>query len=232
MSVQVDLVEEAKQMLLVTATPDSMARLSETNLRRQEKEQLCEVYFNSHFTDLGQSLEHALQASRQLLFVTTHSRLLTRQGKESLAQSLNVSVKILPLEQINTESQFAEEISHFLRTTVGRPKILLVQYQFHRKEQNSLIDCARYVIQNKLNELPSVPQQCCIAMVLQVSFIPYVVFRCISIYYFFLRSRGLEEAVSSLEFQAILGLPITSTNSEGTKGICRLKKCWVKAFLI
>ena len=163
----VNLVEEAKNMLLMTATPDSMARLSETYLRPEEQEALCEMYFDSNFTNLGQSLEHALRASRRLLFVTTHSRLLTRQGKESLAQSLNVQVKILPLEQINTEIQFAEEISNFLKKQVG-PKILLVQYQFHKKEQGSLIDCARYIIQNKLNELPSVPQQCCIAMVLQV----------------------------------------------------------------
>ena len=165
----IDIIEEAKRMLLKTATPDSMARLSETNLSPNEQEELCEMYFDSHFTNLGQSLEDALASSQQLLFVTTHSRLLTRQGKESLEASLSVPIKILPLEQMNTETQFAEEVSSFLEKRTDGPKILLVQFQLHRKDQGSLIDCARYVIQNKLNEFTSRLAQCCIAMVLQVS---------------------------------------------------------------
>ena len=160
------ILGEVKTILLKTASPDSVARLGETTLHREEQEKLCGMYFRSHVTSLGQSIEIALASATPLLFVTTHSRLLTKVGKDELQYHLKTNVMILPLQQISTEMQFAEKISHFL--DIAGPKVLLVQMQIFQKEQGHLIDCVRYVIQNKLNELPVFPVNTCIVMVLQV----------------------------------------------------------------
>ena len=165
------IIAEVKKILLKTAAPDSIARLGETRLHREERETLCEMYFSGHVTSLGQSIEIALASATPLLFVTTHSRLLTKVGKDELQNYLKTNVMILPLQQINTEAQFTEKISNFL--AISGPKVLIVQMQIFLKEQGHLIDCVRYVIQNKLNELTTVPVKTCIAMVLQVNVFNY-----------------------------------------------------------
>ena len=99
-----------------------------------------------------------------MLFVTTQSRLLVKEGKDSLEDALKIPVKILPLQQMNTEKQFQEKVKEFLAT--AGPKVLLVQAQLLDQNEGSLIDCARYVLQNETGKYEN--NRCCIAIVLQV----------------------------------------------------------------
>ena len=99
-----------------------------------------------------------------MLFVTTQSRLLVKEGKDSLEDALKIPVKILPLQQMNTEKQFQEKVKEFLATP--GPKVLLVQAQLLDQNEGSLIDCARYVLQNETGKYEN--NRCCIAIVLQV----------------------------------------------------------------
>ena len=137
-------MDEAKRILLRTATPDSIARLAETTLDRNEQERLCEVYFDNLVTSLGQCIKSAMASMpMSLIFITTHSRLLTKVGRDDLERYLDTHVMILPLQQINTELQFAEKISTFLK--IKGPKVLLVQIQVHQIDQGHLIECKQNI---------------------------------------------------------------------------------------
>ena len=169
-----DVIEAAKKLLLNVAAPDAIARLSETNLDGKETEEICGLYYKSHFATLADSIRACAFENKQtsdieipMLFITTQSRLLTKEGKDSLENSLRIPVKILPLQQMNTEKQFQDKVKEFL-TTKG-PKVLLVQAQLLNQDEGSLIDCARFVIQNQIsgNISNSDNQNCCIAIVLQ-----------------------------------------------------------------
>ena len=59
------------------------------------------------------------QRNVPLIFVSTHSRLLTKNGKDELERYLHLPVKILPLQQMTTEIQFEKEID-LLMTTRGK----------------------------------------------------------------------------------------------------------------
>ena len=52
-----EIVEAAKKILLNVAAPDAIARLSETNLERNEVDQLCELYYKSHFATLSHAIK-------------------------------------------------------------------------------------------------------------------------------------------------------------------------------
>lgn len=166
-----DVSEAVKKVLLNVAAPDAIARLSETRLDTKEAEVLCQMYYNSHFTTLGDAIKSAMNDEETtaipLLFVTTQSRLLTKDGQDSLQKSLRIPVMILPLQQINTERQFREKVATFLDTE--GPKILLVQAQLLNQNEGALIDCARYLIRNEINQRNVDKHNCCIAIVLQVS---------------------------------------------------------------
>ena len=101
-----------------------------------------------------------------MLFVTTQSHLLTKHGKDSLEDALGIPVQILPLQQMNTEKQFQDKVKEFLATRQGCKKVLLVQALLLNQNEGSLIDCAKFVIQNEIGK--DQYNGCCIAMVLQV----------------------------------------------------------------
>ena len=58
-----------------------------------------------------------------MLFITTQSRLLTKEGKDSLENSLRIPVKILPLQQMNTEKQFRDKVKEFLAASFKNAKL-------------------------------------------------------------------------------------------------------------
>ena len=166
-----EISEKAKQILLNVAAPDAMARLSETALELNECERLCQTYYESHFSTLADAIKNALENPADnldipMLLVTTQSRLLTKDGQDSLVNDLGIPVKILPLQQMNTEKQFCEKVQDFLKTDGA--KVLLVQAQLLNKMERNLIDCARYVIQNETHKFKCDDKRCCIAIVLQV----------------------------------------------------------------
>ena len=164
-----EILEKAKIHLLKCAAPDAIARLSETHLTRAEQEHFCTLYYQTHVQTLGHAIENAFKNAQQspLLLVTTQSRLLTKDGQDNVQKSLGRPVKILPLQQMNTESQFTEKVEEFLQ--IRGPKVLLIQAQIRHCDGGSLVDCARYVVQNKISELdyPNA-NETCIAFVLQV----------------------------------------------------------------
>lgn len=164
-----DPIEEVKATLLRVAAPDAIARLSETRMDVKEAEDLCKLYYASHFATLSNAIISALQHKDDcaMLFVTTQSRLLTKDGKDDLERSMKLPVKILPLQQMNTEQQFRKEVSAFLDTP-GK-KVLLVQAQLLSQKESGLVECAKYIIQNELQQWKSQNQHCCIALVLQVT---------------------------------------------------------------
>ena len=163
------IMEEAKASLLRVAAPDAIARLSETELPHEEFEDLCQKYYESHFPTLGEAILKNLAYSEEpLLFITTQSRLLTKEGQDALNRYLGTPVMILPLQQINTERQFRERLKNFLKPQ--KDKVLIVQAQLvHQKQANSLVECARYIIQDELKQRGDGQFKCCIAIVLQVS---------------------------------------------------------------
>ena len=52
-----DIIVEAKKVLLNVAAPDAIARLSETNLDGKESEDLCGLYYKSHFATLADAIQ-------------------------------------------------------------------------------------------------------------------------------------------------------------------------------
>ena len=73
---------------------------------------------------------------------------------------------------MNTEAQFTELVGDFLNTS--GPKVLLIQAQLIQGDSGNLIDCARYVVQNKTRDKLAESEHSkltdtCIAFVLQVS---------------------------------------------------------------
>ena len=164
-----EVMENAKKVLLNVVAPDAVARLSETTLDPKESDELCSIYYGSHFATLADAIKSALEnqdSEVPMLFITTQSRLLTKDGKDSLERNLNIPVKILPLQQMSTEKQFSDKVAEFLNT--DGPKVLLIQAQLLNKVEQNLIDCARYVIQNELIKSHCDDKRCCIAIVLQV----------------------------------------------------------------
>lgn len=91
------ILEMAKIKLLHCAAPDAIARLSETRLIAQEQEYFCDKYYDNHFTTLGHAIRMSMNQSEDIpmLLITTQSRLLTKEGNDSLIQELDVPVKIL-----------------------------------------------------------------------------------------------------------------------------------------
>ena len=201
------ILEEAKIQLLQSTAPDAIARICETSLSRDDQEKFCKLYYCSHMSTLGDAIQNTINRNNQripMLLVTTQSRLLTKEGNDLLTQELKMPVKILPLQQMSTESQFSDLVEHFLVNDVIRGdkrknedneiamglkkfkpnqglkrkneeetepfKVLLVQAQV-QQNTGSLIECARYVVQNKLTELDRdnlIHNNACIAFVLQV----------------------------------------------------------------
>ena len=91
------ILEMAKIKLLQCAAPDAIARLSETHLSPQEQEYFCDRYYANHFATLGHAIRMSMHQSEDIpmLLITTQSRLLTKEGNDSLIQELEMPVKIL-----------------------------------------------------------------------------------------------------------------------------------------
>ena len=91
------ILEMAKIKLLQCAAPDAIARLSETHLTPPEQEYFCDKYYDNHFTTLGHAIRMSMNQSEDIpmLLITTQSRLLTKEGNDSLVRELEMPVKIL-----------------------------------------------------------------------------------------------------------------------------------------
>ena len=52
-----EIIKAAKKILLNVAAPDAIARLSETNLDVKESDELCGLYYKSHFATLADAIK-------------------------------------------------------------------------------------------------------------------------------------------------------------------------------
>ncbi len=190
-SYQDHILSKAKKVLLKCAAPDAIARLSDSLLDEDEREAACKEFYDSHKASLAHAISHLLGDAEEagptgngvLFQVTTHSRLLTEQGRNEILkfvtkddaydEAATVDVAILPLQQMATQAQFDKEVAKFLDKTADEPgkrRVLLVQAQVLTKDQVSLVDCARYCITNAMQAHQPVDGQApyAIGVVLQV----------------------------------------------------------------
>ncbi|XP_029014016.1 E3 ubiquitin-protein ligase rnf213-alpha isoform X2 [Betta splendens] len=154
------VLDEAKDMLLKCATPDSVVRLDCTVLPKVESDHLARVYFeqlnNSCLADYV--LAHTRQEVHCIASfteVTTFSRLLTASDLEPLERMLH-SVDLLSLQQFDTENSFLKKIRSFVTSDNGHSnsKILIIQCDFVEASHSAnLIASAKYSSINEINKI-------------------------------------------------------------------------------
>uniref|UniRef100_A0A670HUU1 RING-type E3 ubiquitin transferase n=1 Tax=Podarcis muralis TaxID=64176 RepID=A0A670HUU1_PODMU len=152
--------EEAKLVLLNCATPDSVVRLGDSRLGSFLAADLARVYFQQqHHTSLAEFLRACLgtKSRGHTIFteISTFSRLLTAADTETLKAEVQGelgSLKVLFLQQFDTEYSFLKEIRNFLDSTSGS-KILIIQTHFENGSLSAqLIASARYSVVNEINK--------------------------------------------------------------------------------
>ncbi|XP_053231504.1 E3 ubiquitin-protein ligase RNF213-like isoform X2 [Podarcis raffonei] len=152
--------EEAKLVLLNCATPDSVVRLGDSQLGSFLADDLAKVYFQQqHHTSLAEFLRSCLETESRghTIFteISTFSRLLTAADTETLkaeVQGQLGSLKVLFLQQFDTEYSFLKEIRNFLDATSGS-KILIIQTHFENGSLSAqLVASARYSVVNEINK--------------------------------------------------------------------------------
>jgi hypothetical protein len=143
-------------------------------LDSDEKREVSDIFYSLRKDSLYDAMRH-YSPSNQLMLITTFSRLLTEGQKRKLCNELGLNhddVKIVSLQQINTEEQFSKRISEFLNSCVSAEKqqILIVQGQVNPDTPNSMAECVRYAILNQVqqrcHELEAADY--CVILVLQV----------------------------------------------------------------
>uniref|UniRef100_A0A8D0HB33 Ring finger protein 213 n=1 Tax=Sphenodon punctatus TaxID=8508 RepID=A0A8D0HB33_SPHPU len=153
--------EEAKLVLLNCATPDSVVRLGSSRLGTFTADDLAKVYFQKQqHTSLGDFLHAHICAESRCCTVfteiTTFSRLMTAADSESLeaeVKSTVESLKVLFLQQFDTEHSFLKEIRNFLDATAGN-KILIIQTDFEDGSLSAqLVASAKYSAVNEINKV-------------------------------------------------------------------------------
>ncbi|XP_066472974.1 E3 ubiquitin-protein ligase RNF213 isoform X2 [Tiliqua scincoides] len=153
--------DEAKLVLLNCATPDSVVRLGSSQLGSFLASDLARVYFQQqHHTSLADFLQTCLctESKGCPLFteITTFSRLLTAVDTEILKAEVvgnTKSLKVLFLQQFDTEHSFLKEVRNFLDSTPGN-KILIIQTDFESGPLSAqLIASAKYSVINEINKI-------------------------------------------------------------------------------
>nr|XP_061805731.1 E3 ubiquitin-protein ligase rnf213-alpha-like [Nerophis lumbriciformis] len=151
------VVDEAKHVLLRCATPDSVVRLSNTDLPSGESGDLAQVYFeelsNSCIADfIDTRTRREVHSVNSFTEVTTFSRLLIAPDLEPLQRMLPC-VELLSLQQFDTEHFFLKEIRNFL-TAGPEDKVLIIQSEFKEASRSAhLIASAKYSAVNEVTKL-------------------------------------------------------------------------------
>uniref|UniRef100_G1KRE5 RING-type E3 ubiquitin transferase n=1 Tax=Anolis carolinensis TaxID=28377 RepID=G1KRE5_ANOCA len=153
--------EEAKLVLLNCATPDSIIRLGHSRLASFQAHDLARMYFQQQqHTSLADFLNACVGAESKghtvFTEITTFSRLLTAIDIESLKTEVqgNINnIKIMFLQQFDTEHSFLKEIRSFLDATHGC-KILIIQTDFENGSLSAqLVASAKYSAVNEINKI-------------------------------------------------------------------------------
>ncbi|XP_062858949.1 E3 ubiquitin-protein ligase rnf213-beta [Trichomycterus rosablanca] len=173
-----EVYESAKCFLLNCATPDSVLRLKNSELGRQEVDQLQKLYFhqqghhslrdfiNSHLnkTDMDRT---------RFIEITTFSSLLTKADERDLTQALDLDMErllLLSVHQFDTEASFCSKIRCFMRNAHVSLHILLVQMDMEESLcKNELIASAKYCTMNELVASQSEDTNCYVVFITKLS---------------------------------------------------------------
>uniref|UniRef100_A0A2D4LIT2 Uncharacterized protein n=1 Tax=Micrurus spixii TaxID=129469 RepID=A0A2D4LIT2_9SAUR len=129
--------EESKLVLLNCATPDSVVRLGDSKLNFLT-DKLAKIYFQQQqHTSFAEFLHRCLRSDSRdhtvFIEITTFSRLLTAADTENLEAELqhnSNSLKVLFLQQFDTEYSFLKDIQSFFAVRTDGSKILIIQTDF------------------------------------------------------------------------------------------------------
>ena len=140
----------AQEILIQSATPDAMSRLSETSLPKEVADEIFELY---HLTQRHTSLSDFLSGcgsydsdrlkvksiyrnimllrceGAQLVQIATNSRLLTNAEVEM--EVAEGDVQLCSLQQFDTEGQFRKRIGEFVAAASHRRSILVLQVNLY-----------------------------------------------------------------------------------------------------
>uniref|UniRef100_A0A3B4X7H2 RING-type E3 ubiquitin transferase n=1 Tax=Seriola lalandi dorsalis TaxID=1841481 RepID=A0A3B4X7H2_SERLL len=153
------MLDKAKNTLLNCATPDSVVRLDKSRLPDEETEHLTEEYVKEEMhRSLGDYIVYHTQhlklpSSFFFTEVTTFSRLLTAGDTQELQSVTKLDdIKLLSLQQFDTEYSFLKEIREFLGST-HEDKVLIIQTEYdensHRK---NILSSAKYSCINEMSK--------------------------------------------------------------------------------
>ncbi|XP_047442557.1 E3 ubiquitin-protein ligase rnf213-alpha isoform X2 [Mugil cephalus] len=153
-----DTLNKAKAILLNCATPDSVVRLDKSRLPDEERERLIKDYVKEDMhSSLGDYIvyptQHLEQSHAFFTEVTTFSRLLTSADTHQLQSVIKIdAIKLLSLQQFDTEYSFLKKIREFLGSTCAH-KVLIIQTEydedFHR---GNILSSAKYSCINEINK--------------------------------------------------------------------------------
>ncbi|XP_013916013.1 PREDICTED: E3 ubiquitin-protein ligase RNF213-like, partial [Thamnophis sirtalis] len=153
--------EQSEMVLLNCATPDSVIRLGDSKLDFLS-DSLAKIYFQQQqHTSFAEFLHRCLRSDSGGLTVfiemTTFSRLLTAADTEILEAELqhnSDSLKVLFLQQFDTEYSFLKDIRNFFAVRTDGSKILIIQTDFENGSLSAqLIASARYSAVNEVNKI-------------------------------------------------------------------------------
>ncbi|XP_073332592.1 E3 ubiquitin-protein ligase rnf213-alpha-like [Pagrus major] len=151
------ILDEAKHILLNCATPDSVVRLDKARLPDEEREHFIKEYVKEEMhSSLGDYIVYRTQQLEQshVFFteVTTFSRLLTAADIQQLQKVTNLDVRLLSLQQFDTEYSFLKIIREFLGSTPA-DKVLIVQTNYDEdSHRRNILSSAKYSCINEINK--------------------------------------------------------------------------------
>ncbi|XP_072098497.1 E3 ubiquitin-protein ligase rnf213-alpha-like [Mobula birostris] len=155
-----DIRNEARWVLLNCATPDSVVRLTNSELPTHAADMVMQKYFEEQHHDsladfIHSHIKSGVQSWAVFTEVTTYSRLLTASDIEFLKRELSGSVGnifLFSLQQFDTEHSFLKKIRHCIDSSHGNI-ILLIQTDFENSSQSAnLIASAKYSTLNEVNK--------------------------------------------------------------------------------
>ncbi|XP_033105070.1 E3 ubiquitin-protein ligase RNF213-like [Anneissia japonica] len=162
------VVEKVKDQLLTCATPESVTRLSKTNMSDKERESLTNTYFRvQKHGCLADYLADKIQKNHKegtegiLAQVTTYSHLLIEEDSEALAVSTRIDnshIKMISLKEFQHEQQFSHKVQKFFDENRASERLLLVQCDAS-SDNTHLISCASYRVQDERENALSAMQE-------------------------------------------------------------------------
>ncbi|XP_034002602.1 E3 ubiquitin-protein ligase rnf213-alpha-like isoform X2 [Trematomus bernacchii] len=151
------ILDKAKDILLNCATPDSVVRLDKSKMPDEEREHIMKEYVKAEMhSSLGDYIVYHTQQLEQSQFfteVTTFSRLLTAADTQQLQNVTKLNnIKLLSLQQFDTEYSFLKKIREFLGSTLA-DKVLIIQTDYDEEShRRNILSSAKYSCTNEINK--------------------------------------------------------------------------------